>query len=155
MNLELAVAETCGPTSCTVRYVDTSASVQARYSARVQNRVKVRPGDLVAVDRGVAPPEIVWRWWHGTVERVEGGRAFVSRNITQQAPGDPRRATVAVGLSEGLAGGVAPGDTVFFEGQDEKLAVAVARGGVPADPARLRVARFPQIVSAYEGSTGA
>ena len=155
MNLELAVAATWRPTSCPIRYVDSNAGAEARYSARVQDRVKIRPGDLVAVDRSAAPPEVVWRWWHGTVERVEGDHAFVSRNITQQAPGDPRRATMQIRLSEELAGGVAPGDTVFFEGQEEKAVVAVARRGVPADPARLRAARFPNVISAYRGATGA
>src|SRR3712207_2422344 len=77
MELSLAVAEACGPTTCDIRLV-TGGLLTARYGERVQDRIKVRPGDLVAVDGSVEPPAVVWRWWHGTIERLAGDRAAVS-----------------------------------------------------------------------------
>ena len=147
MQLELAVAETCDPTTCRVRALNGTRTT-ARYAAPVQDKVKVRPGDLVALNRGAEPPEVVWRWWHGTVERVEGERALVSRNVTQRQVGDPRRATMDAALPPELAGDVRAGDTVYFGGE-EKRVLDVARGGVPAHPERLAGA-FPAIVDAYQ-----
>ena len=147
MQLELAVAETCDPTTCRVRALNGTRTT-ARYAAPVQDKVKVRPGDLVALNREAEPPEVVWRWWHGTVERVEGERAVVSRNVTQRQPGDPQRATMEAALPPELAGQVQPGDTVYFGGE-EKRVLDVARGGVPAHPGRLAGA-FPAIVDAYQ-----
>src|SRR5215213_1322307 len=85
MELSLAIAESCEPDSCTVRRLD-GGRLTARYGEHVFNRIKIRPGDLVALDDGAEPPAVVWRWWHGTVESVEGDRATVSRTHTQPAP---------------------------------------------------------------------
>ena len=147
MQLELAVAEICDAAVCHVRALD-GTQVSARYAVPMQDKVKVRPGDLVVLNRGAEPPEVVYRWWHGTVERVEGERALVSRNVTQRHAGDRRRAMVEAAVPPELAGGLRAGDTVYFGGE-EKRVLDVARGGVPAHPDRLAGA-FPAILDAYQ-----
>ncbi len=146
MDLELAVAESCGATSCRVRSLSGSV-LDARYAALVQDRIKVRPGDLVAVNRAAQPPEVVWRWWHGRIERVEGDRAEVSRNHTQPTMAHSRRRTEAMAVAPELAGHLRVGDTVFF-GPEPVGVLDVAREGMPTHPERLRVL-LPEVVSAY------
>ncbi len=148
MNLELAVAESCGPRTCRVRSVADGAEIEAAYAAPVQDRIKVRSGDLVAVNHGTHPPEVVWRWWHGRVERVLGDRAAVSRNHTQPTPEPSRRRTDELPLAPGLAGQLRAGDTVFFGGSEPRV-LDIARDGMPANPDLLR-ASFPAIVAAYQ-----
>jgi len=155
MQLELAVAAACEPTSCRVRLLDGQTVVEARYAKPVQDRVKVRPGDMVAIDQGAEPPEVVWRWWYGVVERVEGERAVLARNVTQRKPGDARRGSETAAVPPGLLGEVNVGDTVFFFGHDEPLIVDVARSGLPAQPDRIRAGGFRGISAAYERMRGA
>ncbi len=150
MNLELAVAESCGPTSCRVRSVTDGSTIEAVYGARVQDTIKVRPGDLVALDQATQPPEVVWRWWHGTVERIDGDCAEVSRNHNQPTPEHSRRRSDQLPVTPALAGRLRPGDTVFFGGASRSV-LDVAREGVPTHPEWL-TATFPAIVAQYQQS---
>jgi hypothetical protein len=147
MQLELGIARECRPDGCRVQRMD-GAAIDARYATPVQDKIKVRPGDLVALDLESQPPHIVWRWWQGTVEEVAGTRARVSRNVSQSAPDAPRRASRDLALSEALAGQVRQGDTVYF-GDDG--VIDIARDGLPANPERLRAERFPGVIAAYAG----
>jgi predicted DNA-binding protein (UPF0251 family) len=121
----LAVARTCAADGCEVEPLAGGDPLFARYSDAVRGAVKVRPGDLVAVDP--AGPTIVWRWWTGRVESVDGPSLVVSRNVTQPGPDDPRRALMEVALPDDLVGGVDVGETVWFGVEDDrKVVVAVA-----------------------------
>jgi len=146
MELSLAIAESCGPDSCTVRRLD-GGRLTARYGAHVLNRVKVRPGDLVALDTGAEPPAVVWRWWHGMVESVDGDRATVSRNHTQPTAEHSRRRAEDLPVAPDLSGVLRPGDAVFFGGDAGVL--DVAKGGLPAHPERLQ-ALLPSVLAAYD-----
>ena len=119
----LGVATSCGPQSCQVILVD-GGDGEFRYSAAMQDTIKVRPGDLVALD--AAAGEVVYRWWRGTVDRVEDGRAEVRRNVTQRKPDDPRQGTKWVEIPSELAADVAPGVEVHFSA-DEVVAVGQKR----------------------------
>ena len=141
--LTLAVATACGPDGCDVERLDGDGTpTAAGYSDAVRDRIKVRPGDLVALDGTT----IVWRWWSGRVESVasDGTRALVSRKVTQSPPDGQGRATFEVALPADLHDGVGTGETVWF-GPDEpggsKVVVAVAGR---ESMARV-VARFPAI----------
>ena len=126
----LAVARACRLDGCDVEPLDGGPVHPAAYSDAMRDTIKVRPGDLVAVDP--TGPTVVWRWWAGTVESVgEGGTTVaVSRNVTQRDPDDPRRATVEVEVGGELVGGVDVGDTVWFgTEEDRKVLVAVQAKG--------------------------
>lgn len=147
MQLEFGVARECRSDGCQVQRLDGSGT-ETRYAPPVQDRIKVRPGDLVAVDLDSEPPRIVWRWWHGTVEAVAGERAHVSRYVSQNSAGGPRRASRELVISENLIGQVRPGDTVYF---NDAGVIDVARNGLPANAGRLRAEQFPEVVAAYAG----
>lgn len=149
MELELAIALACGPEGCQVRYVESGATQETPYADQVRDRIKVRPGDLVAVDRAATPARLVWRWWQGRVEAIDRGQAKVSRNVTQAGPDDPRRALIDVALGAAWQGQVAPGDFVYYGGET-KAVLDVVRAGVPSRPARLREEHFPAIIAAYQ-----
>ncbi len=108
LNLKLAVAETCGLDRCQVKMVDDGRSITARYSARMLNRMKIYPGQLVAVDTDLAEPEIAWRWHRGRVIAAPEG-------ISLEDPGGHRYPAVAAAWLETA---VTAGDEVFFTGFD-------------------------------------
>lgn len=139
MNLTLALAVACDDGGCDIEGLDGRRQ-RATWSDAVRNTIKVRPGDLVAVDGN----EVVWRWWGGTVASVDGtpgpsGRlsgmtAQVERNVTQREAGDARTALVPVDVPADLD--VAAGDRVWF-GTDGDRKVVVAAGSPEAVLPRL------------------
>ena len=146
--LSLAVARRCGPDGCDVEALLGGATYLAGYSAAVRDRIRVRPGDLVAVDP--AGPHIVWRWWSGTVEAVAtDGTASVSRAVTRPSADGSTRATFDVELPSDLVSGVEVGEIVWFGAEDDgdrKVVVAVVG---PEAEARA-AARFPAIRQAID-----
>src|SRR5438477_13154627 len=105
MDLELAIFEEGRPGSCRVRYVDTRDTADVAYAAPMLNRIRIRQGDLMVVDRAANPAAVVWRWWHGTVERLHDGRAAVSRR--HEGPG---LRTDEVDVAPELQSNLQPGD---------------------------------------------
>ena len=144
MTLSLALAEACDADGCTVEPVGGGTLRRATYSEAVRDTIKIRPGDLVALD-GAA---IVWRWWHGTVVDVDAaaGHATVRRNATQRTDGDPRTVDLAVDVPADLAPDLRAGDVVYFGSEgDRKVVIATAAPAVVLD----RVApRLPAIADA-------
>ena len=67
MNLELAIVFACNKTGCRVRLVEGNSTIEAMYSSLVQDRIKIQPQQLVAIDTDTNPPEIVWRWLRAAV----------------------------------------------------------------------------------------
>jgi DNA-directed RNA polymerase specialized sigma24 family protein len=134
MTLSLAVARACDDDGCDVEPVDggQASSRRARYSDAVRDTIKVRPGDLVALDGDT----IVWRWWHGTVVAVDATNraATVRRNATQRADGDPRTTDLTVDVPADLAADLAAGDVVYFGTEDDrKVVIATAAPEVVTD----------------------
>jgi DNA-directed RNA polymerase specialized sigma24 family protein len=129
MNLSLALALACDDGGCDVELLD-GGTRRTTWSDAVRNTVKVRPGDLVAVDGD----QVVWRWWGGTVVAVDGETATIERNITQREPGDPRTGRIDVHAPADLD--VAAGDRVWF-GTDGDRKVIVAAGSPEAAVTRL------------------
>ena len=146
--LSLAIATACDSDGCDLEFVADGSRRRATYSEAVRNAIKVRPGDLVAVDAA----EIVWRWWHGTVELVDAvaGTATVRRNVTQRTTDAPRTATIDVAVPSDLAGDVSPGDRVYFGSDDSggKVVVATAAREVVLDRV---VPRLPAIAEQLDG----
>lgn len=132
--LSLAIARRCDTDGCDVEPIAGETGVVRRvtYSSAVRDTVKVRPGDLVALD-GEA---LVWRWWHGTVVAVDlsAGSATVRRNATQRTDTDPRTVDLAVLVPADLIDELAAGDIVFFGTEDDtKVVVATAAPEVVLD----------------------
>ena len=107
MDLSLALAVACDDDGCDIDLLD-GGSRRATWSDAVRNTVKVRPGDLVAVDGS----EVVWRWWGGTVVAVDGETATIERNVTQRDAGDPRTGRIDVHAPADLD--LNAGDRVWF-----------------------------------------
>ena len=72
MNLELGIVENCQPDGCSVRFLGEETTRKVVFSALVKDRIRIRPGQLVAVDLEAKPAEIVWRWYRKTVQEVHG-----------------------------------------------------------------------------------
>ena len=62
MNLKLAIVKSCSETGCRVITLDSNSPLNVNYSKLVQDRIKIRPGQMVALNTETNPPEIVWRW---------------------------------------------------------------------------------------------
>lgn len=125
MTLALAVAVRCDADGCEVDPVAPGARTRATYSDAVRDTVKVRPGDLVALDGRV----VVWRWWHGTVVSVDvaAGSATVRRNATQRSESDPRTVDLPVVVPPDLVAVLGAGDVVYFGPEGgAKVVVATA-----------------------------
>ena len=140
VELALAVVRSCGPDGCEIEPLPDGDAYAARYSDDVRARIRVRRGDLVAVD--ASGPTIVWRWWSGTIQAVgPDGTASVTRAVTRAADG-AGQATFAVVVPPDLVSRVDVGETVWFgTEEDHKVVVAVAG---PEAEARV-AARFPAI----------
>lgn len=104
MNLSLAIVQSCSETGCQVKMVESGELIDAAYSALALNRVPIHRGQLVAIDKEPARPEIVWRWHRWTVLGREGMRVLVGR------PGGPAPVEVDTSLD------VAIGDEVWVTG---------------------------------------
>lgn len=162
MKLELAIAKSCSPSSCKVELLHDSSVIEARYSAPVQDTIKIRPRELVAVDVSEEHPEVVYRVARlGAVERMEGDRVGVLRlNGAGEAMADQHGVRVHyVPPTGGLEATFAPGDEVFFTAGAEGELLDVAVDGRPAQPERLRAKFFPRIIQLYaklgsEGNAG-
>jgi SAM-dependent methyltransferase len=88
MDLCLAVAVSCTDESCRVQFLESQAAIDApRSEPMVEHGITVRPGDLVAVDRGADPPQVVYRWPSIEAKRTEGGYALTKDG----GPVDPDR----------------------------------------------------------------
>ena len=133
--LVLALVRACHPGGCDVEPLAGGPVVAADYSDAVRDRIRVRPGDLVAVDP--AGPTVVWRWWSGTVEALGAGVAVtVSRDVTRAEADGSARAAFTAELPADLVGGVDVGETVWFGVEGERK-VVVAVAGPEAHPRRV------------------
>jgi hypothetical protein len=155
MDLTLGVAISCSLEGCRVRLLDGGPTIEAVYGAQVRDTIKIRPGQLVAMDRSASPPEVVYRWFIGEVVRVDGARIDVVR---RDASGAVLTASSGDGVVElapvsGLERDVRVGDEVFFTTEPAVLH-DIAADGLPAHPERLRRDVFPRIAEYYAGRAG-
>ena len=71
LKLQLGIALPCTRDGCEIQLLDTETRVDGHYSARVRNRIKIRPKQLVAIDATEGVSEIVWRWYRTLVMEVD------------------------------------------------------------------------------------
>lgn len=138
MQLELATVISCSPTGCRVKPLDGSPEYETNYSALVLGRVRIYPGQLVAVDMSPAVPEIAWRWHKVTIVEAHEDQVLVQ---------DRERQMPALRIP-GMETDAHPGDEVWVTGmagaQSWELHDRVV-GGQPTNPARLREVVLPRI----------
>lgn len=142
MKLQLARVRGGHDDGCDVAYVDVDVTERVGFGAAVRDTVRVRRDDLVVVDVEADPPEIVWRWWHGTIESIDHDIAQVRRPVAS-AEGS---AVKEVRLPDELRDAARESTSVWFGREDDRddlVAVAVA--------SRIEAARsrLPQVEAAY------
>lgn len=155
MDLSLATVLDCAPTGCQVQPLDAPAPLFAHYSRLVVGRIRIQPGQLVALDRSGGAPEIVWRWFRGPVRMLADGFAVVDYRPYQAGSRCPLG---VVRVPEHLLAAVAVGDEIFYNhahDSSEGAIAAVVVDGRPADPGRIAADLFPAIEQVYAEAGGA
>ena len=135
MHLELATVISCDPHGCRVTSVAGGQTYETRYSALVQDRVKIRPGQLVAVDLDPAVPEVAWRWYPAHI--IETGEQHM---VVEERE---RQMTVVQAPEMEIATEV--GDHIWMTGMQGiwELHDRVV-DGKPSNPAQLKEKVFPR-----------
>jgi len=137
MQLSLALAISCDADGAEVELLDDGTRRRARWSDAVRDVIKVRAGDLVAVDGG----EVVWRWWGATVTDVGDAGVVIERNVTQREEGDARTKTFDLDVPDDLDVGV--GDRVWFSRDGDRAEVVAA--GAPEAVIDRMAPRLPLV----------
>lgn len=137
VELSLAVAVACDPEGADVERLDDGLGRRARWSDAVRDTIRVRRGDLVALDRD----EVVWRWWGGRVLAVRDGVATVERHAAQREPGDPDRVQMDADVPPDLD--VEAGDRVWFGRSGERAEIVAA--GAPELVLERMAPRLPGV----------
>lgn len=145
MKLELGIVESCDNTGCRVRLLDQTAPCKTRYAAAVQDRIRIRRGDLVAVDLAPELPELVWRWLQVEVLQPLQEAPAAAGQVIVGARGVAAKARI---VRPGLE--LAPGDHAWLA-KSERGPEVVDRAddGRPADPEWIRRTWFPLIEAEY------
>lgn len=71
MKLILGIVKSCDPDGCIISSIDNGEELSAAYSPLVKGRIKISKNQLVALDLGRSPMELVWRWISAKVDRLE------------------------------------------------------------------------------------
>ncbi len=150
MKLALAIALECLPTECKVQFLESDTPVTVHYSARVQARIKIHPGQLVALDTTPAIPEIVYRWHYARVAELRGDKVVV---IT-----DHQGQLVELVKAERLEIAPQVGDWVFVTlggNVAESEVFDIAIDGRPTHPVQLASYVLPKVEQFYQKMRGA
>ncbi len=137
MQLSLALAISCDADGAEVESLDDGTRRRTRWSDAVRDTIRVRPGDLVAVDAD----EVVWRWWGATVTEVGDAGVVIERNVAQRKEGDPRTARFDLDVPDDLEVGV--GDRVWFSRDGDRAEVVAA--GAPEAVIDRMAPRLPLV----------
>ena len=143
MKLTLAIALECFPTECRVQLLEDSAPITVHYSAPVQARLKIYPGQLVALDTNPATPEVVYRWHYVKVAQLKGDKVLIT---------DHRGQLIELISAPGLPVAPQVGDWVFVTlggSVDQSEVFDIAIDGRPVHPAYLSNYAFPKIEQFY------
>ncbi len=127
MDLQLARVRAGHPDGCDVVYLDGDVAERVAFGSAVLDTIRIRRDDLVAVDVAVTPPDIVWRWWHGTVDSVDADRQVAE--CRRPAGNEGGTATVSVQVPAELRDVVRPDASIWFGHEAEDSLVAIAAAG--------------------------
>lgn len=149
MKLTLARTITCSDERCQVQPLDDDGVIDAPLSPRmIQLGTRIRPGMIVALDRGATPAMIRWRFETRPVEALAGDRLTLHGREFRFVDARPNAERVTP---------IRIGDTVVARSRhasDELEVYDMVENGRPLHPERLE-AEFPRVEAAYQGSTSA
>ena len=141
MNLELALTKSCTDMDCMVKLLKSGDEIEAKYSALVQNRIKIQPQQLVAIDTSLQTPEIIWRWINAIVIEVNDNSVGI-KGSTGKTDFASRVTRLPLNLSIG--------DEVWFCSTDQDLEVHdLSIDGEPVHPRQLLKYITPIIERVY------
>ena len=120
-----------------MQLINSNQTIQAAFSTKVRDRIRIRKQQLVAIDTSLTPPEISWRWFIGEVESTEGATASIRRLDM------PAGSCEVIANADGVP--VRTGDIVFYGHGEDYGVVARAANGRPEDPAALAARRLPEV----------
>ena len=146
MNLALAFVHSCGKSGCQVKLLDDNSLIDTRYTLQMQDRIRVRPGQLVVIDRQSQPVRTVFRLYRSKVVAIESGQIYVERSFVGWYKIQPKYAAT---LAEGLSLDLKVGDEVW--GRD--VIFDKVEDGKPKDPKRLLNIVSPLVSKIYESDT--
>ena len=138
IDLELAIVSQCTDEEYQVHLLDSVDTITMhRSTPMIEHNIIVLPKHLVAVDKSVKPPQIVFRWAREEVTHVEDERILAEKSCGGDRP---------LALIEGLDVTLKPGDEVYIAfGKIYDICI----DGRPAHPKHLRAKSFPQIQEMY------
>jgi len=147
LELVLGIVWSCDGGGCAVRLASPERTIRAAYGPRVVDVIRVRPGQLVALDVSVDPPEVSWRWMVGEIVSIGEGRAALRRADVPESQG--AGTSVEASVPESVRA-LSAGDRVFFSSFEDAREVAAL--ATPEGVAAGRVAErwFGRITAAYE-----
>lgn len=150
MKLTLAVTLECLPEECRVQLLESDTPITVHYSTRVKANpsLKIRPGQLVALNTATDIPEVVYRWHYSKVEQLKEDKVLIDNHQGQ---------LIELVLAEGFEAAPQVGDWVFVTiggnpGQSEVVDIAI--DGRPAHPAFFGNYFFPRIEQMYQETAG-
>jgi hypothetical protein len=146
MDLRLALVTAARPSDCAIRWLDEPGEHPAHYSPEMEGRVRVAPGQLVAVDSAVASPTVMWRWFRGVVILCRDDYVVVDNHVYQ--PGF-RIPISVLRIPDALEVDVPLGTEVFYGHDPHGAVIDVVVGDMPAHPARVAADLFPAIADIY------
>jgi hypothetical protein len=142
LNLKLAVAETCELDRCQVTMIDDGRSLTARYTAAMINRMRIYPGQLVAIDMDAAEPEIAWRWHRARVLETTPEGAHLE---------DPVGRSIDAVRVPGLESSLTRGDEVWITGFSPTMEIhAKIIDNRPSQVERLKELILPRVAEQVE-----
>ena len=154
MHLELATVLSCDDEGCRVTpvaagpagagglAVASGSAFDTRYSALILNRVKILPGQLVAVNMDPGVPEIAWRWYRTRVVENAGEYITVQERERQLSAVD----------AYGVEALLHAGDEVWVTGMSGVWEIHDGVvDGKPSNPARLVEDVIPRIALQLSG----
>lgn len=147
MNLALAFVHSCGKSGCQVKLLGDDTLIDTRYTLQMQDKIRVRPGQLVIVDQQSQPVRTVFRLYRSKVVAIEAGQIYVERNFVGWL--DKVQPRYAATIAEGLSLNLKVGDEVW--GRD--IIFGEVEAGQPKDPEGLLNTVAPLVREIYESDT--
>jgi hypothetical protein len=142
--LDFAIAVACNESGCQVHLTGSQETLAASYAPEVLNKVKIRPGQLVVINRQAETPEIVWRWYCTVVTSSGQDELIVA----------DRERLLSAHRAHGFEADLAEGDKVWvggLGGDSWEALDRVSPEGELSQPERSREYAFPIIQKYYDG----